>query len=127
MKQNVSFVDFIEAFGDAYKSNFSQNGKIALFDYLNDYELSTGEEIELDIVALCCDYTEYDSAWEAMQQYQPEDMPTVEDTGVDENGRGMDLVELREAQEKLAIEWLEGRTTVIRVEGYVYGVIIQNF
>lgn len=39
--------------------NFSFKGKKALFDYLEQYEEGTGQEIELDIVALCCEYTEY--------------------------------------------------------------------
>jgi hypothetical protein len=39
---------------------FTYEGKIALFEYLEQYEEETGEEIELDIIALCCEYTEYE-------------------------------------------------------------------
>ncbi len=28
-----------------------------IFDYLEEYEDSTGEEIELDVIAICCDYS----------------------------------------------------------------------
>ncbi len=126
MKKAVYESDFIDAFktGDTYKDSFSYAGLRALYEYLTEYEDSIGEETELDVVALCCDFSEYESAWDAMQEHQPDDMPTVEDTGVDENGRGMDLVELGEAQEKLALEWLEARTTVITFDG---GIIIQQF
>lgn len=39
-------------------AQFSYEGKRALFDYLEGYEESTGDSIELDVIALCCDYTE---------------------------------------------------------------------
>jgi hypothetical protein len=29
-----------------------------LFDYLEQYEEDTGQEIELDVISLCCDYSE---------------------------------------------------------------------
>lgn len=59
MKTTVSRYDFERAFADAgRKDQFSHEGLKALFDYLEDYEDSTGEEIELDVIALCCDYNE---------------------------------------------------------------------
>ena len=59
MKTTVSRYDFERAFADAdRKDQFSYEGLKALFDYLEDYEDSTGEEIELDVIALCCDYNE---------------------------------------------------------------------
>jgi hypothetical protein len=59
MKTTVSRYDFERAFVDAdRRDNFSYEGLNALFDYLEDYEEQTGEEIELDVIALCCDYAE---------------------------------------------------------------------
>lgn len=59
MKTTVSRYDFERAFVDAgRKDQFSYEGLNALFDYLEDYEEQTGEEIELDVIALCCDYAE---------------------------------------------------------------------
>lgn len=118
MKQNVSFGVFCDSFSDTYKDNFSYEGKRALFDYLENYEEETGEDIELDIVALCCDYCEYPSAYEAMEQYQSEDMPV-------EGSEGDDLLEVHAKNEAVALEWLQDRTTVIEVSGC--GVIIQQF
>ena len=59
MKTTVSFSDFRDAFR-AYDrlDNFSYEGARALFDYLEEIEQSCGEEIELDVIALCCDYSE---------------------------------------------------------------------
>jgi len=61
MKQTVNFTDFRNAFEAIRPSNFTYEGLQALFEWLEDYEYYTKEEIELDVIALCCDYTEYTS------------------------------------------------------------------
>ena len=59
MKTSVSFYDFRNAFERMDRANqFSRDGLSKLFDYLESYEDETGEEIELDVIALCCDYCE---------------------------------------------------------------------
>ena len=40
------------------KDNFSAEGSRLLFNYLEQLEQDTGKEIELDVIALCCDYSE---------------------------------------------------------------------
>lgn len=62
MKTTINEHDFIEAFKDAGRENqFSREGLIALFDYLEELEQETGEETELDVIALCCRFAEYKS------------------------------------------------------------------
>jgi glucuronate isomerase len=58
MKTTVYFYDFKREFKEIRPNNFTDEGLIVLWDYLEEYEQSTGEELELDIIALCCDYTE---------------------------------------------------------------------
>ena len=59
MKTTVSRYDFERAFVDAgRKDQFSYKGLAVLFDYLEQLEQDTGQELELDVIALCCDYTE---------------------------------------------------------------------
>lgn len=51
--------DFHQAFVKMRReNNFSHEGRNMLFDYLEQYEEETGEQIELDVIALCCEYTE---------------------------------------------------------------------
>ena len=38
--------------------NFSRNGLRVLFDYLSDIEADCGEDMELDVIAICCDFSE---------------------------------------------------------------------
>ena len=50
---------FREAFRLAGRSDqFSYEGYEVLFDYLDNLSEDTGEPIELDVVALCCEYYE---------------------------------------------------------------------
>ena len=69
MKQTINFSQFCDSFGDTYKNNFFYEGKGGLFDYLENYEEEMGTEIELDPVALCCEYTEYDNLAELQKNY----------------------------------------------------------
>ena len=59
MKKTISKYDFIRAFQDSNReANFSSEALELLFDYFEEYEKSTGEETELDIIAICCEYEE---------------------------------------------------------------------
>ena len=51
------------SFADAFKrynrqDQFSPKGLEVLFDYLEEFSDSTGEPVELDVIALCCEYYE---------------------------------------------------------------------
>ncbi len=61
MKQTIDFNQFNQSFIDYGRTNnFCYAGRKALFEYLEEYEDDTGEEIELDVIALCCDFCESD-------------------------------------------------------------------
>lgn len=112
MKTTVSLFDFQDAFlkSETYKNNFTIDGLNALFDYFEDYENSTGEDIDFDMVAICCEYSEYASAIEAVAYYN----------GAVEENKDFD----DEDKEKAALAWLEDKTQVIIFEK---GVIVANF
>jgi hypothetical protein len=105
MIQQVTWFDFVDAFkkSDTYKDNFSYDGLKALYDYLEQLEEDTGKPIEFDMVALCCDYTEYENIEAISLQYDA----------------------MADMDEKEARRYLEDRTTVIDCDnGHI---IIQNF
>lgn len=58
MKTTVYFQDFAHSFERIRPDNFSRQGIEVLWDYLEQYEEDTGEELELDVIALCCDFSE---------------------------------------------------------------------
>lgn len=70
MKQDITFCGFCDAFRDMNREdNFSYNGKMALYNYLITFEEDCDTEIELDVIALCCEYTEYKDLEEIQANY----------------------------------------------------------
>ena len=74
MKQAVTIYDFVNAFesSDTYKNNFTRKGLHALFEELEQYEEDMGEELDFDMIALCCEYAEYESLKEFQDDYGKE-------------------------------------------------------
>ena len=69
MKQSVSITNFIDAFEKMRPSNFTYEGLECLYNYLIDFEQDTNTEIELDVIAFCCDYSEWDNLEEYKKSY----------------------------------------------------------
>ena len=78
MIQTINEYQFADAFKRIRPDNFSYSGLKALYDYLEDYEDDTGGQIELDVIAICCDYYEYKDLEEFQGDYS-EDYESIED------------------------------------------------
>ena len=59
MKRTITESEFIDAFQGSYADSFSYEGKKALFEYFTELEEDTSFEMELDPIAIHCEYTEY--------------------------------------------------------------------
>lgn len=58
MKQSVNNYEFHRAFEQLRPDNFSYDGLNALYDWFEDLDEQCGTETELDVIAICCDFTE---------------------------------------------------------------------
>ena len=58
MKQTIGLSQFTDAFTAIRPNNFTYQGLEILFNGLEEFEEDTGEEMELDVIALCCDFYE---------------------------------------------------------------------
>jgi len=58
MRTTVDFYDFKRAFEACRPEHFSAEGLGILFDGLEEFEDDIGEEMELDVIAICCDFCE---------------------------------------------------------------------
>ena len=99
---------FREAFRLAGRMDqFSYEGLEVLFDYLDNLSEDTGEPIELDVVALCCDYYE-SSIEELIDNYN------IDLSEVDEDDQDSIIEVVR--------EYLEDNTSVCGEvsDGFVY-------
>ena len=99
MKTTVNMYDFEQAFMAIRPDNFSYDGLKALFEWFEDYEEGTGEQYELDVIAVCCEWSEYADLDEFQRNYG-KDYESIED--------------------------IEEMTTVIQIDGF-NGFITQDF
>tara|TARA_R100000278_G_C5475064_1_gene166028 strand:- start:1415 stop:1711 length:297 start_codon:yes stop_codon:yes gene_type:complete len=77
MKKTVNFYEFRDWFWNR-PNNFTNDGLVALWEMLQEYEDGTGEEIEFDPISLCCEYSEYENMEEFWLEYDKEDYPNEE-------------------------------------------------
>lgn len=78
MKQAVNLHDFRREFQLTRPENFSYEGLEVLFDFLEEIYEETGEEYELDVIALCCDYVE-STVGEALKEYGLKSLEELEE------------------------------------------------
>ena len=115
MKSTLSVYEIADALQDDSNANWSYEGSKALAEYLNEIDEQSGEDTELDVVAIRCDWSEYQSAQDAASNYSWEYEGDEED---------IDPEELDELKEDSALEYLQDRTQVIEFNG---GIIIADF
>ena len=96
MKTTVNQSEFIDAFHryDRYKQ-FGYDALVSLFDYMEQLEEDCGEEMELDVIALCCDYS-VDSVADIASNYN------------------IDIADMDDDEARSAVlEYLQHNTTVV--------------
>ena len=108
MYKIINQASFVSEFEQSERKNqFSYAALRAIFDYITEIE-EGGEEMEFDLVSICCDWCEYDSAVDAAQAYGWKPGHDISEGG---NGE--------------AIQFLNDSTQVIELKGGA--VVIQNF
>lgn len=83
-------INTVSTFRDEFRAcgrgdQFSHEALGLLFDYLEAYEVDTGEMIELDVIAICCEFSE-DAPENIADQYgiegdEAEIIATLEENG----------------------------------------------
>jgi hypothetical protein len=80
MHQTINIYSFRDAFHTGERGEtFSYEGLGILFEYLEQGEKDTGQPLELDVVALCCDFTE--KGWEDVATEYNVDLSECESDG----------------------------------------------
>ena len=90
--QTVNFSAFCDAFYNSNRSGqFSYVAQRIIFDYLEEISDDCGDDIELDVVAICCEYEELHYT-DVISQYS----------------NILDVSEIEEDDEQALIEAVEG-------------------
>lgn len=110
-------------------ARWSYNGATALAEYFEQLEDEGNTctlcgcdttRIQIDIVAIRCEYSEYTSAIEAAREHGNDYSINIYDE--DDNERPQD--EVTAELEAYCLEWLQQRTNTLPFEG---GIIIEQF
>ena len=100
MHVNINESDFRTRFHQMERGEqFSYEGLTALYEYLEELEEGCETKIELDVIALCCDFSEYENLKDFQNDY---------------------------GDEYESLEDIENSTTLIKIEDEE-GFIIQQF
>ena len=94
MYRTINEYEFEQAFKNMDRDNFSYDGYRALYEFLDEICSSDDKGFELDVIAICCDFTEYENLKEFQSEY-------YDDVAGDKFK---------------TIEEIEEETTVIRIE-----------
>ena len=79
MKDTVTEHTFTD---EMIKHGFSYEGTKALFEHLTMFEEDCDQKIELDVIAICCDFSEYENLKEFQNDYgdEYESLEDIENT-----------------------------------------------
>lgn len=116
MKITVSTSQAADELMSDKNANWSRAGAFALAEYLEEYEESTGEEIELDVCAIRCDFYEHSS----LQDWAHDHFSNaLEELGFDETEENDD----DEVDEKIR-SYIQDHGQLIEFDG---GIIVSQF
>lgn len=120
MKKTLTTSDIAHELLQDESANWSYNGACALAEYLEEYEESTGDEIELDIVAIRCEFSEYSSLQDWIADYYSKHF----DDAIKLAGIDLDGDEEEDEIDRLIRSHIEDHGQLIEFNG---GIIVSSF
>lgn len=110
MKQTLTTHQIADELHSDKNAGWSWAGALALAQHLEEIEESTGEEMELDVVAIRCDFSEHESlqAW-ALDYF---------------GGEAYALESLPDFEDETISDYILDRGTLIE---FVGGIIVSSF
>jgi len=79
MRQSITVSQFDDAFVNMGRQDqFSYEGRHALYEYIEQMDEECGTDTELDVIALCCEFTEY-ADLEAFQSDYGDECQSIDD------------------------------------------------
>ena len=78
--KTIDIYDFRQAFQDYGRgAQFSYDALTALFEWLEELAADTDKPYELDVIALCCEFSEYSDLAEIQADYSGSDIDNIDD------------------------------------------------
>jgi hypothetical protein len=138
MKTTLSTYQIADALWTDENAAWSRSGSLALAEYLEQYEEDSETELELDVVAIRCDYSEHDSVLQWAEDYFSADQLTKQFNFFDDeqdraqrledSGEFADASQIREGIEEDVDQeirnYIQDRGQLIEFDG---GIIVSSF
>jgi len=74
----TQFMDYFQSW-ESRRDSFSYEALKAIYQDLVEYSDSTGEDIEICVISICCRYTEYDNIKDALECFDYNTREELED------------------------------------------------
>ena len=122
MKKTLNTYEAADLLRTDDNANWTPAGSLAMARYLEDLEEDLGEELDLDVVAIRCDYSEYESLQSWLCDYYGAGLhDALKQAGIDLEDDEMD-------NDDVIDEWIRSHIhdhgTLIEFDG---GIIVSSF
>jgi hypothetical protein len=124
MKKILNTYDIANALLADSNASWTCAGAYALAEYLEEYEESTGEELELEVVAIRCDFSEYTSLQEWASDYFRDESQAADELGLDLDMDGETVTNDEQEIEEAIREYIQDHGSLVEFDG---GVIVSSF
>ena len=124
MKKTLNTYDIANELLADSNAAWSRAGAFALAEHLEECEESTGEEIELDVVAIRCDFSEYTSLQDWASEYFSNESEAVDSLGLELDMDGETVTNGEEEIEEAIREYIQDHGSLIEFDG---GIIVSSF
>ena len=120
MKTTLSTSDIVRALKSDENAAWTWDGAKAIAEYLEEYEESTGEEMELDVCAIRCDFSEYKNLRVFLEDYFGKALSAAIDAA------GIEIENMTEEDEldEAIRSYIRDNGQLIEFEG---GIIVSSF
>jgi len=120
MKKTLTTYDIAHELLQDTNAAWTRAGAFALAEHLEQYEEETGEEMEMDVVAIRCDFSEYSSLRVFLEDYHGTALNiALERSGIDVS----DMDDEDELDEAIR-SFIQDNGQLVEFEG---GIIVSSF
>tara|TARA_R110000824_G_scaffold79451_4_gene200139 strand:- start:2925 stop:3224 length:300 start_codon:yes stop_codon:yes gene_type:complete len=78
MKKTINFYDFERAFATTRPDYFSYHALSTLWEWFEEYDEINDSDTELDVIGICCEFSEYENIEEFHKDYDKEKYPDTD-------------------------------------------------
>ena len=124
MKKTLTTYDIAHELLYDENAAWTRSGAFALAEHLEQYEEETGEEMEMDVVAIRCDFSEHSSLEDWAVDYFSDSKQAANAMGLELDMDGETWMEDEEEVQEAIRSYIQDNGQLIEFDG---GIIVSSF